>query len=64
MGEVEQKNILAIKQHSENTRKLVRELEQKLNSITSLNLKVLELENQVRALQVKVHTGGATSGNN
>jgi len=58
-----QKNILAIKQHSEDTRKLVRELELKLNSITSLNLKIIELENQVRALQVKVHSGGATSGN-
>ncbi len=56
-----QKNILAIKQHSEETRKMVRELEVKLNSITSLNLKVIELENQIHNLQVKMFSGGATS---
>ena len=56
------KNILAIKQHSEETRKLVRELENRLNAINSLNLKVLELEKQIQVLQVKLFSGGSTSG--
>ncbi len=61
MGEAEQKNILAIKQHSEQTRILIRELETKLNTIETMNQRINQLEMQLSNLQVKVFSGGATS---
>jgi hypothetical protein len=54
------KNILAIKQHSEETRKLFRAVEAKTNTIDMLALKIEQLEKQVQALQVKLFSGGAT----
>ncbi len=59
-----QKNILAIKQHSEDTRILFRELEAKVNTIETLNQRLIQMEEQLSALQVKVFSGGATSGIN
>jgi len=64
MSEAIQKNIMAIKQHSEQTRLLFRELEAKMNTIETMNQRINLMEEQLRNLQVKVFSGGATSGNN
>ena len=59
--EVVRKNLMAMKFYNEETRKLVRELESKLNLVDMLNAKIQALESQVRALQVKTFSGGATA---
>jgi polyhydroxyalkanoate synthesis regulator phasin len=61
MDEITHKNVMAIKQHSEDTRKLYRELEAKTNTIDTLLTRIDMLEQQVRAMQVKVFSGGSTS---
>lgn len=60
MSEALQKNILAIKQHSEQTRVLFRELEAKNAIIDTLMGRMDALTAQVQALQVKMYTGGPT----
>lgn len=59
------KNILAIRDHSQRTREIVRDLESRLvdmgNSKTELEMKVEILQSQIQNLQVKMFTGGATS---
>lgn len=55
------KNILAVKQHSEETRAMFRSLEIKLASIDTLMGRIAALELQVNRLQVKLYSGGATS---
>lgn len=59
--EATMKNVLAIKQHSETTRGMFRDLEVKLNTFDTLLSKITALETQVRAMQVKLYSGGATS---
>lgn len=61
--EVNTRNVLAIKAHSEQTRELLRELELKINNIINLENKITLMENQISNLQVKVFSGGSTSGN-
>lgn len=58
--EVAHKNILAILEHGNATREIVRELEAKLNSVDMLSKRVEALEEQVRILQVKLYSGGPT----
>ena len=58
-----QKNIIAVKEHSEQTRLLFRELEVKMNTIETMNQRIIQMEQQLQSLQVKVFSGGATSGN-
>lgn len=59
------KNILAIKDHAQRTREIVRDLESRLvdmgNSKTELELKVNILQSQIQNLQVKLFSGGSTS---
>ena len=62
MSSAIEKNILAIKQHSEETRKLVRSLQQKLDAYDTLNTRVNNIEQQVKNIQVKLYTGGPTDG--
>ena len=54
------KNMMAVKAHSEETRKMVRQMESQLNSIGNLMAKIEVLEKQVQMLQVKTFNGGAT----
>jgi hypothetical protein len=54
------KNILAIKQHSEETRKQLRDLEKKFSNVEMLQNRINQLENQVKFLTVKVYSGGPT----
>jgi uncharacterized protein involved in exopolysaccharide biosynthesis len=55
------KNILAILHHSNETRKLIRELEKKIAQLEDKLKMIPVLESQIQALQVKVYTGGSTS---
>ena len=61
--ELVRRNVLAIKQHSEETRKMVKELETNMNTIQTINQKIILLESQLQALQVKIFSGGATNDN-
>lgn len=54
------KNIIAVKEHSEITRSMFRDLEVKLNTLGTLIKRIDMLETQVRSLQVKLYSGGAT----
>ena len=60
-NDVNHRNVLAVKQHSEETRKMLRVLETKINTIDTLLTKVGNLESQLRLIQVKLYSGGATS---
>jgi len=59
-----QKNILAIKDHSQATRKIVRDLKISLNEkdvkIKHLESSISILQQQMQVLQVKIFSGGAT----
>ncbi len=61
IDEVAHRNIMAIKQYSEDTRKMVRELELKTNTITTLLNRINVMEKQIGSLLVKINTGGATA---
>lgn len=61
MNDANYKNVLAVKQHSEETRAMFRALDVKFNSIDTLMGRIAALESQVNKLQVKLYTGGATS---
>lgn len=58
--EVTRRNILAIKEYSEQTRELVREIEKRNTTIEMMVSDIETLKKQVAALQVKVYSGGAT----
>ena len=60
-NEATHKNILAVKQHSEDTRKLFRDLEARLNTVITQANRIDQLEKQVQQLQIKLYSGGATS---
>jgi len=47
---VNERNILAIKQHSEDTRKLLREMETKLSELNNFREKITMLEQQIQTL--------------
>ena len=63
--EVNRKNILAIKQHADVTRELLREDQNKVKQLENLILEQKNrldlLQKQVQILQVKSFSGGATS---
>ena len=63
--EVNEINILAIKAHAEETRRQTKILDDIVkasnNTVATLQARIDGLENQVRTLQVKMFTGGATS---
>lgn len=63
MSDFNHKNMLAVKQHSEATRNLVRELEKKLTAIDAQAARLALVEKQLKVLQVKLYSGGASSGN-
>lgn len=67
MSDVTDKNIKAILQHSNETRKMLRELQEKIDNVNGicgmLGARVDQLEQQVRTLQVRLYSGGTTSGN-
>jgi len=58
--EATRKNILALKQHSDGTRKLFRALEDKYKQVEMLNHKIELLDKQVQNLLVVVHSGRTT----
>ena len=60
MSDANHKNIMAIKHHSEETRVMFRELEKKFGTIDTLIERLNQLENQVKNLQIKLYSGGAT----
>lgn len=64
--EINAKNILAIKAHSETTRAIAREVQAELVAIRTEMLSIRAqndvLQEQLRTLQVRVFSGGATSG--
>ena len=63
--EVTRRNILAIKAHSEETRKELRKMQTENkelhNLVETLNGKLGVLEKQLRIIQVRIFSGGATS---
>lgn len=63
--EIEQRNIMAILDHSNKTRDIVRDLETQVNEYkaltVSLNEKIEMLKTQVQQLQVKLYTGSAVN---
>lgn len=65
--EVNRKNILAVQEYAINSRKIVRELETKVNQYQKenemLSSKLEGLESQVKAMQVRLFSGVATNGN-
>lgn len=66
--DVTHRNILAISSYSEETRKAVREVEKEMETVRKqflqLRADVQVMKSQLQALQVKIFSGGATSGNN
>ena len=68
MSDIHHKNILSIKQYSELTREKVNEISVRSNMVAQQNAQLraeLEmLKQQVQQLQVRLYSGGATSGNN
>lgn len=65
--EATRKNILAIKYHSDVTREQVAALRAEVkahaDTLETLRATVQEMETQVRLLQIKLYSGGATNGN-
>lgn len=63
--EVTKRNILAIKKHSEDTRVMLRELEQKVvhlkQKLDMAQKDNIDLRLQVQKLQIKLYSGGATA---
>jgi polyhydroxyalkanoate synthesis regulator phasin len=68
MSDIHRKNILSIKQYSELTRDKVNDISVKADMVAQQNVQLraeLELlKQQVQQLQVRLYSGGATSGNN
>ena len=68
MSDIHHKNILSIKQYSELTREKVNDISVKADMVAQQNVQLraaLELlKQQVKQLQVRLYSGGATSGNN
>ena len=68
MSDIHYKNILSIKQYSELTREKVNDISVKADMVAQQNVQLraeLELlKQQVQQLQVRLYSGGATSGNN
>jgi len=62
MSDALTRNIMAVKQYSEETREIVREFERRLNTYDTMLGKIEILEAQISALQVKLYSGGATHG--
>ena len=66
--DVTHRNILSISSYSEETRKAVREVEKEMETVRKqflqLRADVQVMKSQLQALQVKIFSGGATSGNN
>lgn len=66
MEEVTTRNVSAAIQHSNETRRLFRALEIKINTneqiIRSQNEKINNLQKQVSALQARLYIGGTVSG--
>lgn len=62
--EANEKNILAIKAHAEESRSRVNAqcitIENHINTITTLISRIDQLENQLRMIQVRLFSGGAT----
>ena len=65
--EATRKNLISIRDHAVTSRKIVRELEAKMEDYRNENLELKEklelLQQQLQAMQVKLFSGGATSGN-
>ena len=59
--ETVRRNVEATIAHSNETRKMLRELENKLNLVEVLTRKCEILEEQVASMQVKLYSGGSTS---
>lgn len=61
------KNLISIRDHAVTSRKIVRELEVKMEHYRNENLELKEkldlLTKQIQNLQVKMFSGGSTSGN-
>jgi len=61
-----QKNILAIKQHSDITRQQVKELRELVegcrSTVDTMRAEIVALRTQVQQLQIKLYSGGATHG--
>ena len=61
------KNLISIRDHAVTSRKMVRELELKIEDYRNENMELKEklelLQKQLQAMQVKLFSGGATSGN-
>jgi uncharacterized coiled-coil DUF342 family protein len=66
--DVTHRNILAISSYSEETRKEFRDLEKEVKNlqkqILQLRAENATMKTQLQALQVRIFSGGATSGNN
>lgn len=66
--DVTHRNILAISSYSEETRKGLRETQKEFENLQKqflqLHTDVQIMKSQLQGLQVKVFSGGATSGNN
>ncbi len=62
------RNIMAIKQHSDITRQQVNELRDVVDgyvsTIQTLHQTITGLQGQIQQLQIKLYTGGTTDGNN
>jgi len=63
--EVNARNILAIKDHSEATRVIVRNLQAEMeamkNEIAALRLQLNSANERINGMQVRIYSGGATS---
>lgn len=66
--ELNERNIMAIKSHSEYTRGMVRELQTEVEALKhlvgTLYNTMAALQPQITALQVKIYSGGSTSNGN
>ena len=60
IDEATKRNIMAIKQHSDFTRELVRGVEDKLKQVEALENQIKILQEQMKSMQVKIYSGGAT----
>lgn len=58
--EVMRRNILAIKEYSEQTREIVRGIESCYSNMEMMANDIRAIKEQIAALQVKVYSGGAT----
>jgi predicted nucleic acid-binding Zn-ribbon protein len=62
---IEMRNIRSLKDHAEATRKIVRELEVMINnfdnSVSMLTQENALMKEQIKSLQVRLFSGGATS---